>query len=72
MTQVKEPYTRVGQEDRPEVILTDKNNALIHNLHGIMPLTYHMLYVWQINKNIQARASIYFSEERLCWAWMEL
>ncbi len=72
MTQVKELYTRVGQEDRPEVVLTDKEDALIGNLHEIMPATHHMLCVWHINKNIQAPASNYFSEKEPCEAWMEL
>ncbi len=72
MTQVKELYTRVGQEDGLEVDLTDKEYALIGNLHEIMPSTHHMLCVWHINKNIQARASKYISEKKPCQAWMEL
>ncbi len=72
MTQVKEVYTRVGQEDEPEVVLTDKEDVLIGNLHEIMPVTHHILCVWHINKNIQARASKYFFEKEPCQAWMEL
>ncbi len=45
MTLVKELYTRIGQEDAPEVVLTDKKDALIDNLHEIMPATHHMLCV---------------------------
>ncbi len=52
MTKVKELYTQVGQEDGPEVVLTDKKDALIGNLHKIMPPTHHILCVWNINKNI--------------------
>ncbi len=37
-----------------------------------MPATHHMLCVWHINKNIQARASKYFSEKEPCQAWMKL
>ncbi len=72
MTQVKELYIRVRQEDGPEVVLTDKEDALIGNLHEIMPANHHMLCVWHINKNIQARASKYFFEKELYKAWMEL
>ena len=72
MTQVKELYIRVRQEDGPEVVLTDKEDALIGNLHEIMPATHHMLCVWHINKNIQARASKYFSEKEPCQVSMEL
>ena len=53
MTQVKELYTRVGQEDRPEVDLIDKEDALIGNLHRIIPATHHMLSVWHINKTFK-------------------
>ncbi len=66
MTQVKELYTRVGQKDGPEVVLTDKEDAPIGNLDKIMTETHHMLCVWNINKNIQARASKYFSEKEAC------
>ncbi len=45
ITQVKELYTRVGQEDVPEVVITDKEDALIANLHEIMPVTHHILCV---------------------------
>ncbi len=69
---VKELYTRLGQEDEPEVVLIDKKNALIGNLYEIMPSTHHILCVWHINKNIQARASKYFSEKEPCQAWMKL
>ena len=72
MTKVKELYTQVGQEDGPEVVLIDKKNALIGNLDEIMPATHHMLCLWHINKNIQARASKYFFEKEPCQAWMEL
>ena len=54
MTQVKELYTQVRQEDGPEVVVNDKDDALIGNLHKIMSATHHMLCVWHINKNIQA------------------
>ena len=37
-----------------------------------MPPTHHMLCVWHINKNIQARVSKYFSEKEQCQAWIEL
>ncbi len=54
MTQVKELYTQVGQENKPEVVFTNNEDALISNLHEIMPATHHMLCVQHINKNIQA------------------
>ena len=53
MTQVKELYTRVGQEDGTEVVLPDKKDALISNLHELMPAAYHMLCVWHINKTFK-------------------
>ncbi len=72
MTQVKELYTRIGQEDGPKVNLNDKKDALIGNLHEIMPSTHHMLCVWHINKNIQSRVSKYFFEKDPCQAWRKL
>ncbi len=72
ITQVKELYTRVGQEDGPEVVLTDREDALIGNLHEIMPATHLILCVLNINENIQARASKYFSKKESCQAWMRL
>ena len=72
MTQVKELYPWVGQEDGPEVVLTDKEDTLIGNLHKIIPATHHIFCVWHINKNIQAGASKYFFEKELFQAWMEL
>lgn len=45
MTQVKVLYTRVGQEDGPDVVFTDKKDALVGNLHEVMPATHHMLCV---------------------------
>ncbi len=45
MTQVTELYTRVRQDDGPEAVLTDKEDAKIRNLHEIMPATHHMLCV---------------------------
>ncbi len=54
MTKVKELYTRIGQEDRPEVVLIDKKDALIGNSHKMMPATHCILCVWHINKIIQA------------------
>ncbi len=66
MTKVKDLYTQVGQEDGPEVVLTDKEDVLIGNLHKIMPATHHMLCVWHIIKTIQAQASKYFSEKEPC------
>ena len=71
MAKVKELYTRVGQENGPEVVLTHKEDALIGNLHEIMPATHYMLCVWHINKNIQSPASKYFSEIELFQTWME-
>ena len=37
-----------------------------------MPATHHMLCVWHISKNIQARASKYFAEKEQGQAWIEL
>ena len=54
MTKVKELYTCVGQEGGPEVVLTNKKDVLISNLHKIMPATHRILSVWHINKNIQS------------------
>ncbi len=71
MTKVTELYTRIRQDDGPEAVLTDKEDAKIGNLHKIMPTSHHMLCVWHINKNIPAQASKYFFEKKPCQAWMK-
>lgn len=43
MTQMRELYVRVRQEDGPEIILTDKEDALIAGLAEVMPTSHHML-----------------------------
>ncbi len=54
LSQIHELYTRVGQEEGPEVILTDKEDALIADLEEVLPSSHHMLCTWHINKNIMA------------------
>lgn len=49
---------RVKQEDGPEVILTDKNNALIAGLGEVMTISHHMLCIWHISKNVMACATV--------------
>lgn len=60
VSQILELYTRVEQEDGPEVVLTDKENTLIASLQEVMPASHHMLYIWHINKNVLGRATKFF------------
>ncbi len=54
MIKVKELYTRITKEDRPEVVYTDKKNVLIGSLEKVISATHHIVYIWQMNKSIQA------------------
>ena len=72
LSRVRELYKRVGKEEGPKVILTDKEDALIAGLEEVMPANYHILCVWHINKNILARATKFFPRPEEIQAWMDL
>lgn len=72
LSKVQELFRRVGKEEGPKVILTDKEDALIAGLEQAMPASYHILCVWHINKNILARATKFFSTPEEIQAWMDL
>lgn len=72
LSRVQELFTRVGKEEGPKVVLTDKEDALIAGLGEVMPATYHILCVWHINKNILARATKFFPRPEEIQPWMDL
>lgn len=72
VSQVKELYSRVGQAAGPDVVLTDKEDALIAALQEVMPGSYHMLCIWHINKNVLGRATKFFPTLEQVEAWMDL
>lgn len=72
ISQVQELYTRVGQADGPEVVLTDKEDALIAGLQEVMSRSHLMLCIWYINKNVLRRATKYFPTSEEVKAWMDL
>ena len=71
LSQVHELYTRVGQENGAEVVLTDKDDALIAGLGEVMTTSHHILCVWHINKNVMARATKFFEGPDQVKAWMD-
>lgn len=72
LSRVRELFKRVGKEEGPKVILTDKEDGLIAGLEEVMPASYHILCVWHINKNILARATKFFPRPEEIQAWMDL
>ena len=64
-------YTRVGQANGPEVVLTDREDLLIAGLQEVMPRIHHMLCIWHINKNVLG-ATKYFPTSEAVKAWMDL
>ena len=71
LSQVHELYTRVGQENGAEVVLTDKDDALIAGLGEAMTTSHRILCVWHINKNVMARATKFFEGSDQVKAWMD-
>ena len=72
LRKVLELFRRVGEEEGPKVVLTDKEDALIAGLEQAMPASYHILCVWHINKNILARATKFFPSPDEIQSWMDL
>lgn len=72
LSKVQELFRRVGKEEGPKVVLTDKEDALIAGLEQAMPTSYHILCVWHIHKNILARATKFFPKPEEIQAWMDL
>lgn len=72
LSRVRELFRRVGKEEGPKVVLTDKEDVLIAGLEEVMPASYHILCVWHINKNILARATKFFPRPEGIQAWMDL
>lgn len=72
LSRVRELFKRVGKEEGPKVVLTDKEDVLIAGLEEVMPASYHILCVWHINKNILARATKFFPRPEGIQAWMDL
>lgn len=72
LSKVLELFRRVGVEEGPKVVLTDKEDALIAGLEQAMPASYHILCVWHINKNILARAAKFFPRPDEIQSWMDL
>lgn len=72
LSRIHELYTHIGQEEGPQVILTDNEDALIASLKEVMPSSHHMLCIWHINKIIMARAIKYFPDPEQLKDWMSL
>lgn len=72
LSQILELYIRVVQEDGLEVVLTDKEDALIAGLEEVMPASHHMLCNWHINKNVLGRATKFFPTAGLVKGWIDL
>ena len=47
----------------PEVVVTDRDIALLNALNNVLPQSPTILYPWHINKNILTKASSYFQAE---------
>lgn len=60
MTQIREFYVCIQQDDWPEVILTHKDNALIAGFTGVVFTSYHILCIWYINKNVTPCSAKFF------------
>ena len=60
LSQVYELYSCFKQDNRAEVVLIDKDNALIAGLGEVMAASHHIICVWHINKNVMAYATKFF------------
>lgn len=72
LSQIHELYTCIRQEEGPNVILTDKKDAVIAGLKEVLPASHHMLCTWHINKNIMAQVTKYFPNPEQLKDWISL
>ena len=58
----------------PEVIFTDKEDALINSLENNFPESHHLLCTWHINKNLTARIKTggYFNNKEDLKRWLDV